>query len=152
MTNTTISNLQTDVLNLKKTIDSVTKAMESLNSQIKTLTEAEDFDVFVQNELTPYFGESTAKNIVLLLQKSRLNKNYNYLAAAYYWKGIYGDLQKRQLLKLVSATYRIKYQNHIGNSNVPSLKSDVKYARSCPDCGKLAQAFYTRLVAEGYMK
>lgn len=152
MANTTIATLQADVLSLQKTIESVAKTMEQLNTQIKTLTEAEEFDVFVQNELTPYFGEATSKNIVLLLQKCRRNNNYTYLTGAYQWKDIYGDLQKRQLLKLVSATYRIKYQNHVGNSNIPTLKSDLKYAKACPECGKLANAFHARLIAEGHMK
>lgn len=153
MATTNIVDLQNEVLNLRKTIDAVNLTIEALNHQVKTITEAEDFDVFVENELAPYFGDSTAKNIIGALQRCRLNgNNYVYLSPVYQWKGIYGDLKKRQLLKLVSAVYRIKYLNPKGNSNISTIKSDVKYATECPECGAFASAFYNRLVAEGRMK
>jgi predicted RNA-binding Zn-ribbon protein involved in translation (DUF1610 family) len=150
---TTIASLQNEVLNLKKTMESVNQMMQSLNDQIKLITEAEEFDVFVQQEITPYFGESTAENIIKMLQKCRKEgNNYQFFTPVYQWKSIYGNLEKRQLLKLISAVYRIKYQNPLKNTGISSLKSDIKYAKECPECGRIASAFYTRLLQEGLIK
>lgn len=145
-----ITNLQTQVMDLQKTLSLVNQTINQLQTEIKTLTEADEFDVFVQNEIAPYFGESTAENIVRMLQKCRKeNHNYQYFTPVYQWKTIHGDLEKRQLLKLVSAVYRLKYQKRNGNSNLYSLRSDIKYAKACPECGKIAGTFYDRLQKEG---
>ncbi len=146
---TTITDLQTEVLNLQQTMSAIQQSMDNLNNQIKTLTEADSFDAFMQNEIAPIFGESTAENIIKVLQKCRINKNnYIYFNPVYQWKSIYGDLQKRQVLKLISAVYRVKYLPKT-NSNVASLRSDIKYSKECPECGKIASALYDRLVKEG---
>lgn len=148
---TTIAALQNEVLNLKNNMDAIQRTMESLTDKIKVLTEAEEFDVFMHQELTPYFGDLTSANIIKALQKCRNEgNNYQYFTPVYQWKSIYGDLQKRQLLKLVSAVYRVKYL-HKNNSNVATLRSDIKYAKACPECGKIASALYDRLVKEGKM-
>jgi hypothetical protein len=148
---TTIAALQNEVLNLKNNMDAIQRTMESLTDKIKVLTEAEEFDVFIQQELIPYFGDLTSANIVKVLQKCRTeNNNYLHFTPVYQWKSIYGDLQKRQLLKLVSAVYRVKYLPKT-NNNVATLRSDIKYAKACPECGKIASALYDRLVKEGKM-
>lgn len=146
---TNLATLQSEVVNLQKTMDAIQQTMSDLNNQIKTLTEADEFDVFIQNEITPIFGQSTAENIIKVLQKCRINNhNYLYFVPVYQWKTIYGNLQKRQILKLVSAVYRVKYLPK-GSSNVASLRSDIKYAKACPECGALAQSLYIRLLKEG---
>jgi predicted RNA-binding Zn-ribbon protein involved in translation (DUF1610 family) len=143
-----ITTLQNQVIDLQKTMVAVQETMNQLQGQIKILTDAEEFDVFVQKEIAPYFGESTAENIVTMLQKCRKEgNNYQLFNPVYQWKNIHGDLQKRQLLKLISAVYRIKYQKI--SSNIYSLRSDVKYAKACPECGKIAESFYNRLMSEG---
>lgn len=145
-----ITVLQNQILDLQKTVSAVYATITQLEGQIKTLSEAEDFDVFVQKEIAPYFGESTAEHIVNILQKCRKEgNNYQLFNPVYQWKSIHGDLQKRQLLKLISAVYRIKYQKK--GSNIYSLRSDVKYAKACPECGKIAEIFHNRLITEGLM-
>lgn len=122
--------------------------MAQLSSQMKVITEAEDFDVFIQSEITPYFGETTADNIIKRLQHCRREgNNYQLFTPVYQWKTVHGDLQKRQVLKLISAVYRIKYNRK--DNNIYSLKSDIKYAKACPECGRIASALYDRLTAEG---
>ena len=74
-------------------------------------------------------------------------RQYLHFSPVYQWKGIKGDLEKRQLLKLISATYRVKYSRNL--PLVYSLRSEIKYAKACPHCGALASAFYDRLVKEG---
>lgn len=143
-----IVSLQNEVINLQQSMATIQTAMDALNSKIKTLTEAEDFDVFVMQELVPYFGEITSRGIIKMLGICR-NDDHNYLrfGSVYQWKGIKGNLEKRQLLKLVSAVYRVKYSRN--KPLVYSLRSEIKYAKACPECGKLASAFYDRLVKEG---
>lgn len=153
--NPQIAQLQQTALDLQATLETVhqttaalTNQLTDIQDQIKVITEADEFDVFVRNELIPFFGESTSDQIVNMLQKCRLNgNNYIYFNPVYQWKTIYGDLQKRQLLKLVSAVYRVKYCKN-GN-NIYSLKSDIKYAKACPECGAIAATFYNRLSKEG---
>ena len=143
-----IAALETQVINLQQSMDTIQTAMDALTAQIKTLTEAEEFDIFIQQELTPYFGEKTSRNILKVLQKCRTeDHNYLHFSPVYQWKGIKGDLEKRQLLKLISATYRVKYSRNL--PLVYSLRSEIKYAKACPHCGKIASAFYDRLVKEG---
>ena len=143
-----IAALQNEVINLQQTMQTIQTAMDAINSKIKTLTEAEEFDVFMLNEMTPFFGEDTSRHIVKVLQKCRTeDHNYLHFSPVYQWKGIKGDLEKRQLLKLISATYRVKYSRNV--PLVYSLRSEIKYAKACPHCGALASAFYDRLVKEG---
>lgn len=147
----TITDLQDQVSVIQKKMESFSKMVDEINSRIKVLTEAENFDTFVQNEIAPYFGESTAENIIKTLQICRREgNNYNHFSPIYQWKGIHGDLKKRQLLKLISAVYRLKNTNK--NGNWYGLKSELKYAKSCSECGQLAGAFYDRLVSEGLIK
>jgi len=151
MTTTKIQELQDQVLNLTKTVEVVNQTILKISQEIKSELESEDFDVFIQKEIAPYFGESTAENIMRVLQQCRRNGNsFVYFNPVYQWKGIHGDLQKRQLLKLISAVYRVKYLPKNGN-NVYSLRSDIKYAKACPECGAIAASFYDRLMKEGMM-
>jgi len=144
-----MSAITTDVAALQIQLQEVLATVSNIESQIKTLTEAEEFDVFMLNEMTPFFGDDTSRNIIKVLQKCRTeDHNYFHFSPVYQWKGIKGNLEKRQLLKLISATYRVKYAEK-GDSQVYSLRSDIKYAKACPHCGALASAFYDRLVKEG---
>lgn len=150
-TNTKIQELQEQILNLSKTVEVVNQTILKIGQEIKSELESEDFDVFIQKEIAPYFGESTAENIIRMLQLCRRNgNNFLHFNPVYQWKGIHGDLQKRQLLKLISAVYRVKYTKK-GSTNVYSLRSDIKYAKACPECGAIAATFYDRLIKEGVM-
>lgn len=139
--------LESQILDLKKSIKSIEIVLEELNQSVRSLEEAETFDVFIQKAISKYFGDSTSKNIVKILQKCRLENNFQFFTAVYQWKGIHGDLKKRQLLKIISAVYRIKY-NQRKSSNYYSLRSEIKYAKACHECGQLAGVFYNRLKKE----
>ena len=107
------------------------------------------FNAFLTVELTPYFGATNATKIVTKLQRSRAINDFRYFISMY--RLVEGDLQKRQLLKVVSAVYRYKF----GGRNNPqqySLRSEIKYAKACDECGKLAQVLVNRLIAEGLWK
>jgi len=51
----------------------------------------------------------------------------------------------------VSAVYRYKFGGH-RNPEQYSLRSEIKYAKACHECGKLAQVLVNRLIAEGLWK
>ena len=149
----TMPAINSDVAALQIQLKEVLETVSNIESQIKTLTEAEEFDVFMLNEMTPIFGEKTSRNILKVLQKCRTeDHNYHHFSPVYQWAAVKGQsddekLENRQLLKLISATYRVKYAGK-GDSQVYSLRSEIKYAKACPHCGKVASAFYDRLVKE----
>lgn len=145
---TDLATLQTELLDLQQTMANINVAMNTIQTQISTLTEQEEFDKFIQTQIEPYFGATTAESIVRLLDKCRRNNNYVYFTASYQWKSVYGDLKKRQLLKLISAVYRVKY-NKMSKKSTYSLRSEIKYAKACDDCGELARVLYDRLHKEG---
>ena len=108
------------------------------------------FNAFLEVELTPYFGAKGATFIVDKLKLSLKCNNFVYLIPAY--KLAKGDLHKRQLLKAVSAVYRYKFGVYDLRSSKYSLKSEIKYAKACDHCGKLAQVLVDRLIAEKLWK
>jgi len=107
------------------------------------------FNAFLTVELTPYFGAANATKIVTKLDRARAIGDFRYFISMY--RLAEGDLQKRQLLKVVSATYRYKFGGH-RNPEQYSLRSEIKYAKACDECGKLAQVLVNRLIAEGLWK
>jgi len=107
------------------------------------------FNAFLTVELTPYFGAANATKIVTKLDRARAIGDFRYFISMY--RLAQDDLQKRQLLKVVSAVCRYKF----GGRNNPqkySLRSEIKYAKACDECGKLAQVLVNRLIAEGLWK
>ena len=144
-----VTNLQDQLTALQESMKTLQDSITTIESQLNKETEATDFDVFVKNEITSIFGESTSENIVKVLQECRRNGNFHKFIPVYQWKAIHGDLKKRNTLKLVSACYRIRYVKSA--SLVYSLRSDVKYAIACPECGSTAKNLHARLVKEGYL-
>lgn len=107
------------------------------------------FNAFLTVELTPYFGAKGATMIVGKLKRCREIGDFRYFIPAY--KLATDDLRKRQLLKVVSAVYRYKFGGY-KNPEQYSLRSEIKYAKACDDCGVLAQVLVSRLIAEGLWK
>jgi hypothetical protein len=146
-----LANLQSKVLESFKTLaDSV----DSLQQQQQTVVvsksnELAPFSAFLMVELTPHFGGSGAKMIVEKLNRSRAIGDFRYFSPVY--KIADGDLKKRQLLKVVSAVYRYKFLN-VRHPDRYALRSEIKYAKACPDCGEFAQVLVNRLIAEGLWK
>ena len=103
-------------------------------------------------ELTPHLGAQLASKVVNLLEYCRKGyTDFSPFVAAYRWVG--NDIEKRQLLKTVSAIYRYKFTpKEYTNSYQYSLRSEIKYATICPHCGKIASALVDRLKAEGLWK
>jgi|TARA_B100000085_G_scaffold177726_1_gene162014 hypothetical protein len=109
----------------------------------------EEFDVFMTAILKEYFSEQQSESIVSTL--SQISKcNYpDYRDGTGLYHMFVGTLEQRQLMKVVFATYALKFgRNHDHKS---SLKSKIKYATACPHCGAYASAIRDRLVKEGYL-
>lgn len=108
------------------------------------------FNEIALAELTPHLGDEIAKKVVNLLEYCRKGyADFSPFIAAYRW--VNGDIEKRQLLKTVSAVYRYKF-GHNRASNQYALRSEIKYATICPHCGKIANALVMQLVKEGLWK
>ena len=110
------------------------------------------FNEVVLAELIPHLGDQLAKRVVNLLEYCRKGySDFGPFVAAYRWVG--DDIEKRQLLKTVSAIYRYKFApRDYTNSYQYSLKSVIKYATICPHCGKIASTLVERLKQENLWK
>jgi hypothetical protein len=147
-----LQTITTALSTLETSIKTLFDAVEELKTQqvtVSTTDELAPFSAFLMVELTPYFGGKGAKYIVDRLNRCRLIKDYRFFIPAY--KLVEDDLEKRQLLKTVSAVYRYKFGG-FRNPEKYSLRSEIKYAKACPHCGKLAQVLVNRLIAEGLWK
>lgn len=103
------------------------------------------FQVILEETL----GSAAAELIVKMLDKSRISNNdFHRFIGAYALPGIKDDLHKRNLLRVVSAIYRLKVKD-LSNAQKSSLRSIVKYSTACPHCGAIASALVTRLGIQG---
>ena len=103
MLNTPFDTLQQQLQNITQTIEVLNRSVNEINKELQTQRrlqvnlQQDEFDLFLIQEITPYFGELTATNIVKTLQYCRkCGNDYTWLNPVYQWKDIYGDLQKRQ--------------------------------------------------------
>ena len=109
----------------------------------------EEFDVFMTAILKEYFSEQQSESIVTTLSQISQQKYPDYRGGLGLYQMFVGTLEQRQLLKVVFATYALKFgRNHDHKS---SLKSKIKYATACPHCGAYASAIRDRLIKEGYL-
>ena len=109
------------------------------------------FNTFTVKELAPHFGDELSQEIVDTFEKCarRCFPDFRNII------GIYkkcATIEQRQLLKTVSAVYRLKFGKYVNNMQAQSsLRSFIKYATICPHCGAIANAFVIRLTKEGLM-
>ena len=125
---------------------------QSTPAVVNEPAELAPFNEVVLAELTPHLGEQLSKKVVDLLEYCRKGyTDFGPFVAAYRWVG--NDIQKRQLLKTVSAVYRYKFTSkEYTNSYQYSLRSEIKYATICPHCGSIANALVDRLKQEKLWK
>ncbi len=103
------------------------------------------FQVILEETL----GSAAAELIVKMLDKSRISNNdFHRFIGAYTLPGIKDDLHKRNLIRVVSAIYRLKVKD-LSKSQQSSLRSIVKYSTACPHCGAIAYNLVQRLGIQG---
>lgn len=113
------------------------------------LQDIEEFDAFMTAILKEYFSEQQSESIVSTLSEISQENYPDYRDGLGLYHMFVGSLEQRQLMKVVFATYALKFgRNH---DNKTSLKSKIKYATACPHCGAYASAIRDRLVKEGYL-
>jgi hypothetical protein len=109
----------------------------------------EQFDEFMTAILKEYFSEQQSESIVSTLSKISQDRYPDFRDGTGLYHMFVGTLEQRQLLKVVFATYALKYGRRYDHKS--SLKSKIKYATACPHCGAYAAAIRDRLVKEGYL-
>lgn len=103
------------------------------------------FQVILEETL----GAAGSELIVKMLDKSRTSNNdFHSFIGAYNLPGIKDDLHKRNLIRVVSAIYRLKVKN-LSDAQKSSLRSIVKYSTACPHCGAIAYQLVQRLGIQG---
>jgi hypothetical protein len=107
------------------------------------------FDEFLLQTITPHFGEEMSQEILNCLDEIRRTEPDYRKFRKFYHK--VATIENRQLLKTVSAVYRIKYCRFLKETYLSSLFSVIKYATACPHCGRFAHAFILRLHQEGLL-
>jgi hypothetical protein len=107
------------------------------------------FNKFAIKELIPHLGEELATQVVEKLEKCAKSYYPDFRNFIGMYNKVAGNIEKRQLLKTLSAIYRYKFGRYMNDSAKYSLKSEIKYATVCPHCGAIANAFVLRLTKEG---
>lgn len=153
---TNLQTLTAQLQTLQDTVKASVNVIETLQNEIKNLeaqaqvkAQVQDVDVtfctFLSIELSRHFVPVVADEIVEKLKRCRKIGDYQYFTTAYRFAN--GDYHNRQLLKLVSAAYRLKFGN-FPRSYQYCLKSEIKYAKMCPECGEFAAILYDRMKKE----
>ncbi len=122
----------------------ITKPVTNTNFQ-----DIEKFDDFVTAILKEYFSSEQSESIVRVLRQVSGERYPDYRGATSLYSMFVGTLEQRQLMKVVVATYSLKYCRNLERKS--SLKSKIKYATACPHCGAYAAVIRDRLIKEGYL-
>ena len=105
------------------------------------------FEEFIVRQITPELGPELAQEVVdTLIEIKNTQPDFRRFRAMYHKVA---SIQHRQLLKVVSAVWRLKYATFLNDSYLSAIFSTIKYATICPHCGALAASFVIRLKQEG---
>ena len=105
----------------------------------------------VLREFYPNDADEKAISILDGLKVCRRNEDYRFLIPTYFQFGASDNLKIRQLLKLVSAADRIIHFTNTRaytKQQLSSLRSEVKFARMCPECGAMANRFHDAIMKD----
>ena len=139
-------------------IDEIAKILGMVsNAMTETVTETIEeellpFNAFTVKQLTPHFGEQLSQEIVETFEKCARQYYPDFRNIIGIYKKCATTIEQRQLLRTVSAVYRLKFGKYVNKMQTQSsLRSFIKYATICPHCGATANAFVMRLTKEGLM-
>jgi len=166
----TLATLQTQVNVLEDSIKTMMDEMKKINHQIEIeqdkINAATSWNSFLKTEirerLSSYLAAENMTNLLIsTLERARKCHDYRAVVDVYRKLGCRQDAKLRQFVKLVVACDSIKfYSGKIDTTYsysrkvalehlVSSKKSDIKYAKLCPECGSIAQKFWDRMKQEG---
>lgn len=165
-----LDTLQTKVNTLEGSIKTMMDEMKKINHQIgieqDKIKAATSWNSFLNTEicekLSSYPAAEDMTNILIsTLERARKGRNYQAVNGVYRKLGCRTDAKLRQFVKLVVACDSIKfYSGKIDTTKsqirklalvqlIACKKSDIKYAKLCPECGSIAQKFWDRMKEEG---
>lgn len=105
-----------------------------------------------ENVLKDFFPNDANERAVSILdglKVCRRNEDYRFFNPTYAQLGASDNLKIRQLLKLVSAADRIIHFTNTRaytNKQLSNFRSDIKFARKCPECGAMANRFHDAIM------
>ncbi len=160
---------------LKDTLEEVIHAQNVLTESVKTIAvslseiettqkekeqQEDTWDNFLAKEMSdllvefyPETANSVSEDVVKALQLCRTHGDYRSLIPTYHQYNASENLKVRQMLKLVSAADRMKFFGKFANRSytkayLSTLKSEIKYAKACPECGMIAGKIWDRMEKE----
>ena len=168
----TIAKILSVVSNTMTSVSDNSDTKEDESDEIEYI----NWDAFVENEtktlLTEYWQERVSKetikkhesmiaeqiksqteHLINSLKFCRRCADYRMLSPTYHYFGASEIPKMRQFLKLVSACDRIvhftnsKYR-HYTTKQLSTLRSEIKYARMCSECGSIANKFWDRVMKD----
>jgi GTP1/Obg family GTP-binding protein len=153
-TATSIVSVKIDGKEVSGTPAEIANILQTINAPIakktrKKTQKVETFEEFLIQQITPHFGKELSEQMIEALTEIRQNQPDFRKFRRFYRK--VETLELRQLLKVLSAVYRIKYAQFLNDGYLSSLISTIKYATSCSHCGAVAKAFFLRLEQEGFL-
>jgi hypothetical protein len=138
-----------DPIDAKIKAETDTKVAEKMAIYQQKVEQIAFINATFQVILEETLGTAAAELIVKMLDKSRISNNdFHRFIGAYTLPGIKDDLHKRNLIRVVSAIYRLKVKD-LSDAQKSSLRSIVKYSTACPHCGTIAYQLVQRLGIQG---
>jgi len=107
-----------------------------------------------ENVLKDFFPNDANERAVSVLdglKVCRRNEDYRFFIPTYAQLGASDNLKIRQLLKLLSAADRIIHFTNsraYTNKQLSTFRSEIKFARMCPECGAMANRFYGAILKD----
>jgi len=160
---------------LKDTLEEVIHAQNVLTESVKTIAvslaeiettqrekeqQEDTWDNFLIKEMSdllvefyPETANDVSQDVVKALQLCRTHGDYRSLIPTYHQYNASENLKVRQMLKLVSAADRMKFFGKFAHRSyhkayLSTLKSEIKYAKACPECGMIAGKIWDRMEKE----
>ena len=160
---------------LKDTLEEVIHAQNVLTESVKTIAvslakmetiksekeqQEDTWDDFITKEMSDFLVEFypetanyVSENVVKTLQLCRTHGDYRSLRPTYFRYNASKNLKVRQMLKLISAADRMKFFGKFAHRSYHKaylyvLKSQIKYAKACPECGMIANKIWDRMEKE----
>lgn len=160
---------------LKDTLEEVIHAQNVLTESVKTIAvslaeietiksereqQEDTWDDFLTKEMSdllvefyPETANDVSEDVVKTLQLCRTHGDYRSLRPTYFRYNATKNLKVRQMLKLVSAADRMKFFGKFADRGyhkayLSMLKSEIKYAKACPECGMIAGKIWDRMEKE----
>lgn len=116
----------------------------SFSRKLSAMQKVVRLELAIIASIKDFVDPEIVSDVRAILAKVRKDNNLSHLLAVYHKNK--DDVKTRQVLKLVSAVYRIN-RDLIYGMKTPNLtqKSTIKYATLCPHCGETSRKILQNL-------